>query len=71
MIAPASARSIQNAKFNSLTVDLAAGRSHDQLYKVCNLFALQDLGSRHKILQTSVGTGTDEYLVDGAHPEAH
>ena len=62
---PCFRKSIQNAKLNSLTVNFAAGRSHDQLYKVCNLFALQHLCCRHKILQTSVGTGTDEYLVDG------
>ena len=62
---PCFRKSIQNAKLNSLTVNFAAGRSHDQLYKVCNLFALQHLCCRHKILKTSVGTGTDEHLVDG------
>ena len=56
---------IQNTKFNGLTVDLAACRSYDQFYKVCNFFALQDFCCCHQIFQTSVCTGTDKYLIDG------
>ena len=57
-------QSVQNTKFDRLSVDLAACRCHDQFYIVSNFFALEDFRCCCEILQTAICTGTDEYLID-------
>ena len=57
-------QSIQDSKFNSLSVYFTACRCNDQFYIVSNFLSFEDFSCRCKVFQTAICTGTDKYLID-------
>lgn len=49
---------------HSLLINLLGCRDDNHTHMVANLVAFENFGSLFKILQTAVGTGTDDNLVD-------
>ena len=56
---------LQNACFQCLAVDLAAGGSDDHLDEGSDFFTLEDLGGSGEVFEAAVGAGAQEDLVDG------